>query len=77
MTTWAWPFICLWCEHFDDWEPSNPLRCAAFPEGIPEGIINNLIDHRLPVEGDGGLRYEGDLPVAILDRILAENKRYD
>jgi len=31
--------------------------CAAFPEGIPASIWNNLVDHRQPVDGDHGLRW--------------------
>ena len=32
--------------------------CEAFPEGIPNEIILGELDHREPVEGDGGLLYD-------------------
>lgn len=34
--------------------------CAAFPGGIPDEIRFNALDHRRPVDGDGGLRWESD-----------------
>jgi hypothetical protein len=34
--------------------------CAAFPDGIPEDILRNLVDHRNPVKGDHGLRWESN-----------------
>lgn len=32
--------------------------CAAFPGGIPDRIYNNELDHRQPIDGDHGLRWE-------------------
>jgi hypothetical protein len=35
--------------------------CAAFPEadgGIPKRVFRNGLDHRLPVDGDHGLRWQ-------------------
>jgi hypothetical protein len=48
---------CSICIHFD---PSRRdiTACAAFPDGIPGDIILNEIDHRDPVEGDHGVRFE-------------------
>ena len=34
--------------------------CEAYPEGIPEVILNGSIDHKTPYPGDQGLTY---LPV--------------
>jgi hypothetical protein len=34
------------------------LRCAAFPEGIPDEIYQSLADHRQPFAGDRGIRFE-------------------
>jgi hypothetical protein len=34
--------------------------CAAFPAGIPERVWNNELDHREPIDGDHGLRWEAN-----------------
>jgi len=34
---------------------SPPLRCTAFPEAIPEDILESEADHRLPHAGDHGI----------------------
>ena len=44
---------CLTCARKSPFGPS----CAAFPRGIPLAILTGENDHRLPVEGDQGLRY--------------------
>ncbi len=48
--------VCLDCRHFVD--EKGPLKCAAFPEGIPEEILNGEVDHHEPYEGDHGIQYE-------------------
>jgi hypothetical protein len=53
--------ICLLCKHFHQGAPA--LTCAAYPDGIPEAILTNQVDHRQPVEGDHGIRFE-----AVADR---------
>jgi hypothetical protein len=45
---------CVWCRH--RW--SSGQRCEAFPEGIPEAILCNHHDHRVPFEGDSGILFE-------------------
>lgn len=46
---------CASCRHYlgSGW-------CSAFPDGdgIPEAILLGEIDHREPIDGDGGIRYE-------------------
>lgn len=32
--------------------------CFAYPEGIPKDVFKNTVDHRKPVYGDGGIRFE-------------------
>ena len=34
------------------------LACDAYPEGIPDEILDNKVDHRATVEGGRGLRFE-------------------
>ena len=34
--------------------------CEAYPDGIPEAILNGKVDHKTPYPGDHGLTY---LPV--------------
>jgi hypothetical protein len=54
MTSQAFPPLCSSCARRDY---TKPWVCEAFPEGIPEGIHQDLGDHRAPWPGDGGLRY--------------------
>lgn len=57
MTTFDGPFLCLACARLGS-TLDLPLTCTAFPDGIPEGILDNAVDHRRPVDGDGGLRFK-------------------
>ena len=65
------PSLCEWCRHL---EPLS--RCKAFPNGIPEDVYNVVKDHRKPVGGDHGVRFElrSDLddPQAVLALIARE-----
>ena len=61
---------CGFCQHYF----RGQERCTAFPEGIPEDILEGRADHRLPYPGDHGIRLElkpglppdllGELPVS-------------
>jgi len=42
--------------------PPSGDTCAAFPDGIPEGIWDNEIDHRMPYPGDHGLLFKAAAP---------------
>ena len=46
--------LCHGCKH----AYPNSLKCAAFPRGIPLGILSNQWDHRHPIGGDHGIQYE-------------------
>jgi hypothetical protein len=39
--------------------PAGPT-CAAFPAGIPTAVLDNSVDHRDPVDGDHGIRWESN-----------------
>lgn len=65
------PPICTHCM----WLATRPLKrdgkdyCGAFPQGIPQAILDNEADHRQPFEGDQGIRFE---PRSDNSRIYAE-----
>jgi len=46
--------MCLWCRRFD----IETWSCAAFPERVPGALTMGGADHRAPLPGDGGLRFE-------------------
>jgi hypothetical protein len=46
--------MCHWCRRF---EPDS-WSCAAFPGGVPGALDLGGADHRAPLPGDGGLRFE-------------------
>jgi hypothetical protein len=49
---------CDACIHLDREASYNPMRCAAFPDGIPVPIQSNKHDHSKPYPGDHGILYE-------------------
>lgn len=55
---------CLFCDHFRSpflgrsGDFSGEPTCAAFPEQIPGALLENEVDHRRPVEGDHGIRFQ-------------------
>lgn len=56
MTTYT-PSLCRACTRLR--QPADGLtHCAAFPDGIPFEIIGLGGDHREPVDGDHGLRFD-------------------
>lgn len=54
MTTW----ICLRCRHLH--QPVDALfpTCDAFPDGLPWIMQSGNDDHKEPLEGDHGIRFE-------------------
>lgn len=46
--------MCRFCRRFDPEE----WACAAFPSRIPGALDLGGADHRAPLPGDGGLRFE-------------------
>jgi len=47
-------FICVFCRHLSE----DSTRCSAFPDGIPDEILFEGHDHRFPLDGDRGIRFE-------------------
>ena len=45
--------ICYECKH-----KHKNLTCKAYPKGIPIGILTGELNHKKPVEGDGGIQFE-------------------
>jgi len=50
--------VCLECKHFHADRDKPGLTCDAFPEGIPDSILIQGNDHKSPVAGDHGIRFE-------------------
>lgn len=46
------PIFCEYCLH-----KQRGLTCDAFPEGIPDELIQRG-EHKTPYKGDGGIRFE-------------------
>ncbi|WP_202912929.1 hypothetical protein [Deinococcus kurensis] len=46
--------MCLSCRHL----MAGTLTCAAYPDGIPEEILDSEIDHRKPYDRDNGVQFE-------------------
>ena len=40
--------ICNKCKHYKGW-----AKCTAFPDGIPDQILDGLNDHSKPLIGQG------------------------
>lgn len=56
--------VCMSCKHKlgIDWQREIFARCAAFPDGIPDEILREEVDHRNPYPGDSGIQYEPKEP---------------
>jgi len=50
--------MCMACARYHRDDGMMWFRCDAFPQGIPEGIIESQIDHRMPFPGDNDLQFE-------------------
>ena len=59
MTSFGEPFLCRYCERFAGTMliGTDTFTCDAYPDGIPDDIMTNRVDHRVPHDGDGGLTF--------------------
>lgn len=51
------PPICLKCKHYHR-DKVNELTCEAYPDGIPDEILQSVVDHTESYEGDHGIQFE-------------------
>lgn len=49
--------ICIYCKHFFPGPKGFP-NCAAYPDRIPDAILQSEVDHRRPFKGDHGIQFE-------------------
>lgn len=47
---------CVYCRHLSP--GTFTPGCKAFPGGIPDDVLTNSTDHRHPIDGDDGIRFE-------------------
>lgn len=48
---------CATCAHYTK-NGKKSFVCRAYPDGIPDVIINGEVDHRKPHPGDHGIQYD-------------------
>lgn len=46
---------CIFCKH---WLFKPGPYCKAFPDGIPDEILDNKVAHTKPYKGDNGIQFE-------------------
>ena len=56
---------CMLCTRLD--QPG--AVCEAFPNGIPNAILENRLDHRKRIAGDQGVTFQLDPEVAETDEL--------
>ena len=45
---------CMSCAH---WSPDHSTTCVAYPQGIPDIILVNDVDHKKPLPNDHGIQW--------------------
>ncbi len=49
---------CVDCKHLNQDRSLPAMSCAAYPDGIPQEIVNNSLFHDRPYPGDHEIRFE-------------------
>lgn len=49
---------CMDCKNYIGKNENEKLCCRAFPDGIPDDIFWNKIDHKENINGDRGIKFE-------------------
>jgi hypothetical protein len=44
---------CIYCKHY-----TGAYQCKAFPQRIPDQIIESKVKHNKPYNGDNGIHFE-------------------
>lgn len=57
MKTLAMVSQCASCKHLSSWLMGGDTTCAAYPEGIPDELWDNDVDHRQAADGDSGVQW--------------------
>jgi hypothetical protein len=55
-------YSCYKCKHLHPKDVTTDTRtCNAFPNGIPDKILWEDVEHNQPYAGDGGIQFEKEL----------------
>lgn len=49
---------CITCKHYLGTNHNDKPVCSAYTAGIPYTIMTGVRDHRKPLGGDNGIRWE-------------------
>jgi len=49
--------ICMTCKHYH-FDNYASMTCDAYPDGIPDKIIDGKVKHNKPYNGDNGIQFE-------------------
>lgn len=49
---------CMDCKNYIGKNEKEKFYCHAFPDGIPEDVFWNKIDHKKNIDGDKGIKFE-------------------
>lgn len=70
MATYTIP-ICESCVHLRAGPDGFGHVCDAFPDGVPDKVYLDGFDHRQPLAGDNGVRWQLSDEAGAADRLAA------